>query len=144
MSKKIEKSGWNNEENGYSRDEVLIGLIIIMKLIVTKTIEKMANNIGLSFDDVYNFIKNNWDQWFLKLNSPLDNTIAYKWYIDGVKRIIIFAVTTNWLIYPVYIGDKHDTIAKNITGDIVRKNAEHWLRTIQKDIQDKTFKIRHF
>ena len=31
-----------------------------MKLIVTQTIEKMAEKIGLDFDDVYNFIKYNW------------------------------------------------------------------------------------
>ncbi len=115
-----------------------------MKLVVTQTIEKMAINIWLNFDNIYNFIKNNRPHWFLQLNSPLKNTIAYKWYMDWVKRIIVFATTTNWLIYPVYLGDKHDPIAKNITNDIVRKNAEIWLKSIERDISRNKFKIRHF
>ena len=115
-----------------------------MKLIVTNSIEKMANNIWLSFDDIYNFIKTHWPYWFIQLNSPLENTIAYKWYIDWVKRIIVFAVTTNWLIYPVYLWDKHDPIAKNITSDIVRKNTEIWLKSIETDISRNRLKIRHF
>ena len=115
-----------------------------MKLVVTYSIEKMANEIWLNFDDIYNFIKDNWSHWFLPLNLPLENTVAYKWYIDWVKRIIVFAVTTNWLIYPVYLWDKHDPIAKNITNDIVRKNAEKWLNSIERDILNGKIKIRHF
>jgi len=118
--------------------------LIIMKLVVAHSIEKMANDIWLSFDDIYDFIKNNRSHWFIQLNSPLENTVAYKWYIDWVKRIIVFAVTTNWLIYPVYLWDKHDTIAKNITNDIVRKNAEKWLEDIERDILRGKIKIRHF
>lgn len=115
-----------------------------MRLILTHSIEKMANNIWLNFDDIYNFIRDNRSHWFVQLNSPLEDTIAYKWYIDWVKRIIVFAVTKNWLIYPVYLWDKHDSIAKNITNDIVRKKAEIWLKNIERDISMSKFKIRHF
>jgi len=115
-----------------------------MKLIVTQTIEKMAEKIGLDFDDVYNFIKYNWSSWFIQLCSPMEWTIAYKWYIDNLKRIIIFAVNENWIIYPVYIWDKHDQIAKNITVDIVRKNAKKWKDNIERDVNNWNIKIRHF
>lgn len=115
-----------------------------MRLIVTQTVEKMAENIWLDFDDIYDYITKNRPYWFLQLNSPLENTVAYKWYIDWVKRIIVFAVTTNWLIYPVYIWDKNDQIARNITNDIVRKNAEIRHKSIERDIFRRKFKIRHF
>ena len=115
-----------------------------MKLIVTHSIEKLANEIWLTFDDIYEFIKTNRDHWFIKLNSTIENTIAYKWYMDWVKRIIVFAVTTNGLIYPVHIWDKNDQIARNITGEIVRKNTSRWQEAIERDIINKKFKIRHF
>lgn len=104
----------------------------------------MANDIGLTFDDIYSFIKSNWPHWFIQLNSPRENTVAYKWYIDWVKRIIVFAVTTNWLIYPVYLWDKNDLIARNITNDIVRKNADKWHNAVERDLKSQKIKIRHF
>jgi len=49
-----------------------------MRLIIPQSIEKKANEIGLSFDNLYNFIKDNRERNFEKLCAPLPNTIAYK------------------------------------------------------------------
>ena len=115
-----------------------------MRLIVTHSIEKMAEKVWLSFDDIYDFIKTNRPHWFIKLCSPIEWTIAYKWYVDNLKRIIVFAVDENGIIYPVYIWDKQDQIAKNITVDIVRKNADKWHSVVEKDLENRKLKIRHF
>lgn len=115
-----------------------------MKLIVTQTVEKMAAKIWLDFNDIYDFIVGNRPYWFIKLYSPIDGTIAYKWYIDNLKRIIVFAINENGIIYPVYIWDKQNQIAKNITINIVRKKAKKWHSDVEKDLKNKKLKIRHF
>lgn len=107
-----------------------------MKLIVTQTVEKMAAKIWLDFNDIYDFIVGNRPYWFIKLCSPIDGTIAYKWYIDNLKRIIVFAINENGIIYPVYIWDKQDQIAKNITINIVRKKAKKWHSDVEKDLKN--------
>ncbi|AHB41354.1 hypothetical protein P148_SR1C00001G0563 [candidate division SR1 bacterium RAAC1_SR1_1] len=115
-----------------------------MRLIIPQSIEKKANEIGLSFDDLYNFIKDNRERNFEKLCAPLPNTIAYKGYIDKAKRLVLFFVTNQGVLYPVYIGDKHDKIAKNITVEIIRKEAEHWHKKVETDFHQRKIKIRHF
>ena len=115
-----------------------------MRLIVVQTVEKMAAKIWLDFDDVYDFIVNNRPNWFIKLCSPIEWTTAYKWYVDNLKRIIIFAVHESGIMYPVYIWDKQDHIAKNITIDVIRKNAEKWHSNVENDLKNKKLKIRHF
>jgi hypothetical protein len=121
-----------------------------MRFILTKSIEDKANKIWLSFDDIYNFIKLNFTKEYInnykiiKLCSPFYDTIAYKWYIDPLNRIIIFSVVKNWLIYPVYIWNKNDKISKCITVDIINKYAEKRYLNIEKDLIDRKIKIRHF
>lgn len=115
-----------------------------MRLIVTKTIEKLAEEAWLNFDQLYDFIKDNWDHWFLKLCSPMPDTIAYKGYYDRLRRVIVFVVSKHWIIYPVYVWDKNDSIAKNITVEVIRKNAIKWYNTIKLDAKEWNVKVRHF
>ena len=53
-------------------------------------------------------------------------------------------VTTSGIIYPVYIGDKHDELAKNITVHMIRNQTHIRQKAIEKDIQERKIKIRHF
>lgn len=115
-----------------------------MRLIVTESIEHKARSIWISFDDIYDFIKIHRNFWLEQLCSPLPDTIAYKGYMSRWERIVVFAITYKGIIYPVYIWDKHDIIAKNITVQAVRKFTETWQKKIEQDIIAKKIKIRHF
>jgi hypothetical protein len=75
--------------------------------------------------------------------SPLKGITIYKGYLDRRRRIILFA-HNNGLIYPVYVADKHDLLARNITVDKVRTYAEKWHGEVLEDITRKRYKIRHY
>jgi hypothetical protein len=79
----------------------------------------------------------------LPLCSPLPDTTIYKGYYSGVERIIMFHKTTNGLLIPVYIGDKHDPITKNIISNIVKQYADKRFDIIIHDLEHHTYKIRH-
>jgi len=64
--------------------------------------------------------------------------------MTNLQRIVVFVVTNIGVVYPVYIGDKNDPIAKNITVQIVRKLAETRQKQVEKDISARKIKIRHF
>ncbi len=115
-----------------------------MKLVVAYSIEKRAKELWLDFNDLYNFIKQNWTHNFIKLCAPIDGTSAYKAYIDSLKRIVVFHINQTWVIYPVYIWDKHDKIVQNITVDIVRKSAKMRHQKVESDFKNRKIKIRHF
>ncbi len=116
-----------------------------MKIIITESIEKKAKILGLSFDDFYTYLCSAWEQnTFISLCSPLDWVIAYKWYISSLQRTVVFCITEKGILYPVYIWDKKDTIAKNITVQIVRKTAEKRQQQVLSDIKNRKIKIRHF
>jgi len=115
-----------------------------MKLIVCWSIEKKGKEIWISFDEIYTYIKDHRKYWMEKLCSPLPDTVAYKWYVTRLHRIIVFMVTTSGIIYPVYIGDKHDELAKNITVHMIRNQTHIRQKAIEKDIQERKIKIRHF
>lgn len=115
-----------------------------MRLLVAECIEKKGKGIWITFDDIYEFIKKNRSSWLEELCSPLSNTTAYKGYMSNLQRIVVFAVSKTGVIYPVYIGDKNDKIAKNITVQVVRKYAQARQKQIENDIGDRKIKIRHF
>ena len=115
-----------------------------MRLIVTESIEAKARKIWMTFDDIYDFIKVNRSGWLEELCSPLANTIAYKGYMSNVQRIIIFAIVGKGLVYPVYIWDKNDPIAKNITVQAVRKYGNIRHKQVENEIIERKIKIRHF
>ena len=115
-----------------------------MRVIITHSIEKKAEKIWITFDDIFDFIQNNWGSWLENLCSPLADTTAYKGYMSNLHRIVIFAIVEKGVIYPVYIWDKNDPIAKNITVQVIRKYWNTWHGQIEKEIIEKKFKIRHF
>lgn len=115
-----------------------------MRLVVTASIEMEAKKLWISFDNIYMYIQNHRKHWLEELCSPLPDTIAYKGYMTRLQRIILFSITTNGVIYPVYIWDKQDDIAKNITVALVRKKAQQRQISVEKDISNKRIKIRHF
>ncbi len=115
-----------------------------MRLIVTESIEKAAKTIGISFEDIYAYIKSHRKNGLEELYSPLSDTVAYKGYITRLQRIIIFSVQSSGIVYPVYIGDKHDNIAKNLTVTLIRKEAEQRQIAVEKDVLAKKNKNQTF
>lgn len=133
----IENRRENNKSNCLSKNRK-------MRVIISWSVEKKWKEIWLSFDDMYNFIKNYWNSWFIELCSPLPWVIAYKWYISKVNRLIVFIVNKKGIIYPVYVWNKNDDIAKNITVSKIREMALQWQEKILFDIEKRNIKIRHF
>jgi len=117
-----------------------------MKLIIPLHIEKELKKLGISVNNFLNFLKNTalGSAKLVEICAPLDNTKVYKAYLDSAKRAVIFCLHKKGIIYPVHVGDKKDGIAKNITVNIVRKNAERWQLKVLADIQNKRYKIRHY
>jgi len=117
-----------------------------MKLIITNHIEKSLSKMGLSVSDFLEFLCSStfWSAKLIEICSPFEDTIVYKAYINDLDRGIIFLIKTKGIVYPVYIGDKNDPIAKNITVALVRKYAESWQDTFIKDLETKKYKIRHY
>ncbi|PJA49033.1 MAG: hypothetical protein CO170_00740 [candidate division SR1 bacterium CG_4_9_14_3_um_filter_40_9] len=115
-----------------------------MRIIIARSIEKKGEGLGIGCEEIVDFIQTHRKNGLEELCSPLPDTTVFKGYINRLQRIIIFAVTKIGVIYPVYLGDKHDNIAKNITVQQVRKNAEIWQKNIEKDISQRHIKIRHF
>ncbi|HRX63533.1 MAG TPA: hypothetical protein P5060_00285 [Candidatus Absconditabacterales bacterium] len=94
-----------------------------MRFLIPESTKKQANKIGISIDDLFLFVQNTFPDRLVELCSPLPNTIVYKGYIHKIKRLVLFYISDQKIIYPVYVGDKKDQIAKNITIDLVRKQA---------------------
>lgn len=80
----------------------------------------------------------------IEICSPIDDTIVYKAYMSDLDRGIIFLMKTKGIVYPVYVGNKNDSITKNITVSLVRKYAEAWQDSFLSDIELKKYKIRHY
>ena len=117
-------------------------LLYTMKLIFWNTFLKKAKSYGITIDDLQQWITDHFHSFHL-LCSPLEDTNAYKWYYSGVDRVIVFHVSKKWILYPVYIGDKNDPIAKNITVAIVKDHAQERLDKFLTDLQAKNCQIRH-
>lgn len=117
-----------------------------MKLIISNSVEKQLKKLGITINDFLYFFKNTpfESKKIVEICAPLDDTKIYKAYLDSVKRAIIFCVHKKGIIYPVYVGDKNDSITKNITVNIVRKHTEAWQAKVLEDIQDKRYRIRHY
>ncbi|MCK5459701.1 hypothetical protein KAI52_01145 [Candidatus Parcubacteria bacterium] len=117
-----------------------------MKLIIPCSIEKQLKKTGITVNDFLCFLKNTpfKSKKLIEICAPLDDIKVYKAYLDKIKRAIIFCKHKKGIVYPVYVGDKNDAIAKNITVNIVRKNVEIWQIKVLKDIQNKQYKIRHY
>ncbi|MEA2064948.1 MAG: hypothetical protein U9O66_01455 [Patescibacteria group bacterium] len=117
-----------------------------MKLIIPYSIERQLKKIGITVNNFLCFLKETpfKSKKLIEICAPLDGIKVYKAYLDNLKRAIIFCKHKKGIIYPVYVGNKNDSIAKNITVNIVRKNVEIWQIKVLKDIQDKNYKIRHY
>lgn len=117
-----------------------------MRLIIPLHIEKELVKLGISIRNFVAFLKNTplGGAKLIEICAPLPDTKVYKAYLDSTKRAVIFCVQIKGLIYPVYVGDKKDSIAKNITVSVVRKNAEQWQLKVLADVQAKHYKIRHY
>lgn len=63
---------------------------------------------------------------FVQLCCPLPDTVVYKAYLDGVTRMVVFVIVQKGLAYPVYVGDKHDLVGRNVTVSVIRAMAERW------------------
>ncbi len=113
-----------------------------MKIIFSKSLLKRASWYNISIDDLEIRINKHFHNCIL-LCSPFPGTNAYKGYYSGVDRIIMFHVTDKWVLYPVYVGDKNDAIAKNITASLVKNHAQHWLDMFLVDLQNKECFVRH-
>ncbi|PIT94121.1 hypothetical protein COU00_00740 [Candidatus Falkowbacteria bacterium CG10_big_fil_rev_8_21_14_0_10_43_11] len=117
-----------------------------MKLIIPLYIEKELEKLGISIRSFVLFLKNTalGSAKLIEICAPLPDTKVYKAYLDGNQRAVLFCVQIKGIIYPAYVGNKQDSIAKNITVSIVRKNAEQWQLKVLTDIQNKHYKIRHY
>jgi len=117
-----------------------------MKLIIPLHIEKELEKLKISINNFLNFFKNTvlGSAKLIEICAPLDDTKVYKAYLDNTKRAVIFCLHKKGIIYPVYVGDKKDNIAKNITVNIIRKNTEQWQLKVLADIKNKRYKIRHY
>jgi hypothetical protein len=116
-----------------------------MKLVISKHVEKQLYSIGLEIIDLVDFLRLNKyeSNSYILLCSPIKGINVYKAYLDRRRRAIFFS-HDNGLIYPVYVGDKCDLIAKNITVKIVRQYAEIWQDKVLTDIEAKQYKVRHY
>jgi hypothetical protein len=79
----------------------------------------------------------------ISLASPFPETSIYKGYYSGTERVIMFYKSAYGLLYPVYIGNKHDPIAKNITTGVIKKRASEWFSAFKQDIANNAYRIRH-
>lgn len=117
-----------------------------MKLIIPQYIEKQLKKFGITISDFLHFFQKTslGSKKLIEICTPLKDTKVYKAYLDNTKRAVIFCVYNKGIIYPVYIGDKNDAIARNITVDIIRKYTEQWQIKVLEDIRCKRYKIRHY
>lgn len=117
-----------------------------MKLVVPFSIEKQFLKLGISIQDLLVFLKKTYlgSNKFIEVCAPMPNTKVFKAYLSPVHRAIIVYIEHKGIVYPVYVGNKGDKIAKNITVDLIRKNMEFWQERVLEDIKNHQYRIRHY
>lgn len=116
-----------------------------MKILISESVEKSLLELGFSIQSFLSFLRKHSMESarFVQLCSPLPDTVVYKAYLDGVTRVIVFVIIGKGLAYPVYVGDKHDLIGRNVTVSVIRGMAERWQSEFLRELREKKIKVRH-
>ena len=70
-----------------------------------------------------------------------DDQIVYKCYLTKRDRWIVLLEVQGEICYPIYIGNKQDVYAKNITSQLVKKHMQQWYVTFERDLDTNKYDI---
>lgn len=123
-----------------------------IKIIISFNIIKLLKKNWYNEKQLCDFISSYWNwnwfkEWnnFIKLYSPTENTIAYKWYFSSLDRTIIFYTRKDkkWVVYPIFFWNKKTVIWKNIKKQVIENYIDELNIKFNKQIKNWEFKIIH-